>query len=165
MRIRTLLLLVPLCLAACGRPGFAPVTITEVAETELVEGILFRPAAEPGCYSTDERARHLVELVLGGDARYFHRDAETGEWTGNLGVRRVTTTMHLGPQERIRTGVIADARGKTLTVRFADRARYSFVFPTEQALAEFLGRIVGPRGVLERELSRTAVIVYERPCG
>lgn len=165
MRIRTLLLLVPLCLAACGRPESAPTTSIERVEAVAAGEMLFRPPAEPGCYSTDARARHLVELVLGGEARYFHRDAETREWTGNLGVRRITTTMHLGPQERMRTGAIVDARGKTLIVRFADRARYSFVFPTEQALAEFLGRIVGPRGVLERELSRTAVIVYERPCG
>lgn len=155
-------------LAACGAPEQRPTTLpTTISSSPLAEAqeTLFRPPAEPGCYSTNEQARHLVELALGsGEARYFHRDIATGEWTGNLGVRRVVTTLRLSPTERNRTGVIERATGRTLTVRWRNRTRDTFVFPTDRALGEFLGRIVGPRRVLEQELLRTAVIAYVRSC-
>jgi hypothetical protein len=115
----------------------------------------------------EERVRHLVELNLSEDgdgATYFHRDAQTGEWMENFAVP-LRPTLRLAPGERVRTGVITGAEGSVLTVRWLSRpGSDSIVFPTQEALSMFLGRIVGLRGIPAREFAATTVVAYERRC-
>lgn len=153
-------------LMGCGTRDMQPFTAVAVTTDVREMGThFFYPPMEPACYSMDRRAKHLVLLTLGGEARYYHRDADTRAWMGNLGVRRVRTTMRFVEGEWMRTGEIHGFSDTILTVRFADGGKDYFVFPNALALRSFLGRIVGPRGVPRRELRRTTIIALDESCG
>ncbi|MBY0309620.1 hypothetical protein K2Q16_00515 [Patescibacteria group bacterium] len=162
--MRICIVLLALAVMGCGAREQSSIVAIPVV-SRVPHSSFFYPPREPACYSTDARAQHLVLFTLGGEAHYYHRDASTSEWIGNLGVRRVLTTMQFAEGERTRTGVIQGFSDTILTIRFVDGRQDYFVFPSAFTLSSFLGRIVGPRGVPSRELRRTAIIALDKPCG
>jgi hypothetical protein len=161
MSMRISFLLLMLLMAACAQvpPPAAPAQLVITRVPAL--------SAVAACPVVDEQVRHLVELNLSEDGRgatYFHRDLTTGEWMENFSVP-LRSALRFAPSERVRTGVILRAEGNQLTVRWRSRPGTDTVtFPSPEALGRLLGRVVGPRGDLKRELSATVVVAYEQRC-
>jgi len=125
-------------------------------------------SALPACPVVDRRIEHLVEVHLRPGAestlRYFHRDIVDESWVENR-TFLVSSPVRLAPGERVRVGTIAAVGGKTLTVRWQSVWGSGTVeFTTDHEAGVFLTRILGARGIPEREFVRSAVVLYERPC-